>query len=252
MNAEIIVVGYEILDGDVLDTNSNWMAKHLSRTGHNLRRITVVEDLIDIIAETLRDVLSRSPGLILVSGGLGPTRDDLTLEGIAKGLGRKLVESPEALRMIESRYRRMFPDARQGEMMTQSRKKMGILPQGAIALNNPIGTAPGVLIREGASTIICLPGVPDELKAIFTDSIVPLLAGGTHWAFRSVLVEGIGESTLAPHLNQVMEELAVEIRSYPSKGIIRLKILGARASDAVERLKQLTGEGVRYKELEAG
>jgi len=248
MDVEIITVGYEILDGDVLDTNSNWLAVQISRAGHRLRRITVVEDLVQVVAECLKDCLGRSPDMLLVCGGLGPTKDDLTLEGVALGLGRRLVDNEQAMEMIRKRYARMHPEAPTGEAMTEARRKMGRLPDAATPLNNPAGTAPGVLIQVKKTTIICLPGVPDELKAIFTESILPRLGRGEAPETRTLIVVGIGESLLAPHLNLVMDETGVEIRSYPSKGRIRLKILGPKAGTAVGRLKGLLGKDVAVTE----
>ncbi len=248
MQVEIITVGYEILDGDVLDTNSNWLATQLSRAGHRLTRITVVEDLVPVIAECLKDALSRSPDAILVCGGLGPTKDDLTLEGVAIGVGRGLVDNEEAMAMIRSRYAQMHPDVPPNQLMTEARRKMGRLPAGATPLRNPVGSAPGVLMQVGKTKIICLPGVPDELKAIFTESVAPMLGKGERLEIRTPIVIGIGESLLAPHLNRVMDETGVEIRSYPSKGRIRLKILGANAGRAVDRLRELLGKDVAILE----
>lgn len=251
MVIEIITVGYEILDGDVLDTNSNWLAIQISRAGHRLARITVVEDLVPVVAECLKDSLGRSPHMILVCGGLGPTKDDLTLEGVALGLGRGLVENEQAMAMIQKRYARMHPEAPLDQLMTEARRKMGRLPEGATPLNNPAGTAPGVLIKVGKTTIICLPGVPDELRAIFTESVLPRLGKGEAAEVRTVIVVGIGESLLAPHLNRVMDEMGVEIRSYPSKGLIRLKILGSKAGKAAGRLKELLGRNVAVTEQDS-
>ncbi len=109
MEVEIITVGYEILEGEVLDTNSNWMAKRISVTGNTLTRITTIEDDPGVIADVLRSALKREPSLILISGGLGPTRDDLTLEGVSLALDRKLEERPDALEMVKARYRTQSP-----------------------------------------------------------------------------------------------------------------------------------------------
>ena len=239
MDVEIITVGYEILEGDVLDTNSNWMAKKIASTGNRLRRITIIEDDVDVIASCLRDSLGRTPELILISGGLGPTRDDLTLEGVAKGLGLGLVEDPDALEMIRRRYAAMHPETPPEGLMTESRRKMAMIPEGSKPLNNPVGTAPAVRIESSNTTIICLPGVPDELKAIFEESVMPVLKPQEKEHSTQVIVEGIGESLLAPFLNELMETCGVEVRSYPSKGRIRVKIIGHRSLDAASRLQSM-------------
>ena len=236
MDIEIITVGFEILEGDVLDTNSNWMADKISGTGNRLKRITVIGDRVPVIARCLRESLARSPGMILISGGLGPTKDDLTLEGVAMGLGIKLVDNEQAMTRIRERYAGMHPEIPLDNVMTGPRRKMGRLPEGSTPVDNPAGTAPGVKILKGETTIICLPGVPSELKAIFIETVLPLLSGRHHALSRSIFIVGIGESSLAPHLNQVMRETGVEIRSYPSKGKIRIKIIGKESEKATNQL----------------
>ena len=237
MDVEIITVGYEILDGDVLDTNSNWMAKQIASTGNHLRRITIVEDKVEVIASCLGEALERTPDLILISGGLGPTRDDLTLQGVAKGLGLPLVEDPRAMEMIRRKYAAMHPETPPGEILTEPRRKMAMIPEGSDPLSNPVGTAPAVRLNYCKSTIICLPGVPDEIKAIFRESVIPFLKPQEKEPTVQVIVEGIGESLLAPFLNELMPNYGVEIRSYPGKGRIRVKIIGRRCKDAASRLR---------------
>lgn len=249
MDVEIITVGFEILDGDVLDTNSNWMVKRISKTGNRLRRVTIIEDLVGVIASTLGGSLARSPSLIIISGGLGPTRDDLTLEGVAMGLGVGLAEDPDAMEMITDAYARWNRGKTREELLTGPRRKMGVLPVGSTPLENPVGTAPGVLYRSGETTVVCLPGVPGELRGLFNQSVMPLLGTEDSGERASVMVRGIGESELADHLNAAMAETGVEIRSYPSKGKIRLKIIGDGTADAIKLLRESLGEGRSVKRL---
>jgi len=249
MEVEIITVGYEILEGEVLDTNSNWMAKRVAVTGNRLTRITVIEDDPGIIAEVLRSTLKREPSLVLISGGLGPTRDDLTLEGVSLALDRELEEHPGALEMVMARYRKIHADAPEEGLMTESRRKMAAIPRGSEPIPNPEGAAPGVMVTEGSTTVICLPGVPHELKGIFRDSVIPLLAKVESTRCRSMVIRGIGESALAPSLNRVMDETDVEIRSYPGKNGIRLKILGENVDGAMALLVDLLAEGVTFEEI---
>jgi len=249
MDVEIITVGFEILDGDVLDTNSNWMAKKISRSGNCLRRVTIIEDLVGVIASTLREALARSPSLIIISGGLGPTRDDLTLEGVSNGLGVGLAEDGDAVEMIANAYARWNEGKTREELLTGPRRKMGMLPVGSTPLENPVGTAPGVLCRSGETTVVCLPGVPAELRGLFNQSVMPLLGLEAAEEQASVVVRGIGESELADHLNAAMAETGVEIRSYPSKGKIRLKIIGDGTAGAIKFLRKSLGEGRSVKRL---
>jgi nicotinamide-nucleotide amidase len=251
MDVEIITVGYEILEGDVLDTNSNWMAKEIARTGNRLRRVTVIEDDVDTIAECLRAALARKPSLVLVSGGLGPTKDDLTLEGVARAFGVGLAEDEKAMKMVAERYADWNPGQSPEELMTEPRRKMAVIPEGSEPVYNPAGTAPGVLMERDGTRVLCLPGVPGELRAIFTESVLPLLGASAGEEFCWVMVRGIGESELATHLNQAMDSTGVEIRSYPSRGRIRIKVIGEGRERAIELIAGSLGTGRRIKRLAA-
>ena len=200
--AEILTVGNEILIGHTLDTNSNWIAKRLTRHGWKTTRITTIQDDLLEIAMTLRAVLQRRPTLVFTLGGLGPTPDDMTLKGIARGLGRPLRPNRESLEMIREFYTRM---GRGSVKMTVARRKMALLPPGAKPLKNTVGTAPGVITPKGPTTIISLPGVPAELKAIFNGSVTPILKnyGGVAPTETTLRIDGIVESALAPAIVKV-------------------------------------------------
>jgi nicotinamide-nucleotide amidase len=251
MDVEIITVGYEILEGDVLDTNSNWMAKEIAKTGNKLRRVTIIEDDIPTIAECLTAAMARKPSLILVSGGLGPTKDDLTLEGVARVFGVGLAENGKAMKMVAERYADWNPKQTLEELMTEPRRKMAIIPDGSEPVYNPVGTAPGVLMERNGTRVLCLPGVPGELKAIFTESVLPLLGASAGEEFSWVMVKGIGESELATHLNQAMDSTGVEIRSYPSRGRIRIKVIGKGREKAIELIAKSLGAKGRIERLSA-
>lgn len=201
---EIIVVGNEILQGDVLDTNSHWLCKEVTALGAVVCQVTQVRDDRLAIAEALRLALRRGNRLILLTGGLGPTADDLTLEAVALALGVPLREHPQALAWVAETYRRL---AAEGHVlsaeMTPQRAKMAHLPAGAEPLYNPVGAAPGVLYRLAGCAIVCLPGVPAELKAIYQGALLPFLK---EWFGRGAFVEWVAvaacndESVLAPIL----------------------------------------------------
>ncbi|MHA1461160.1 MAG: molybdopterin-binding protein, partial [Promethearchaeota archaeon] len=176
MEVEILVIGNEILIGKTLDTNSNWMAKRIVKYGHKLKRITTIEDDVGIISRTLQTILKRKPDMVLTTGGLGPTFDDMTLAGIAKGLKRELELNPHAYNSIKRAYEHAYKSGiLKLEGMTKEREKMSYLPQGSIPLPNIRGTAPGVKLTEGETSIFILPGVPSEMKAIFLNVIKPIL-----------------------------------------------------------------------------
>ncbi|MFW9947288.1 MAG: molybdopterin-binding protein, partial [Candidatus Odinarchaeota archaeon] len=108
MDVEILVVGNEILIGKTQDTNSNWMAKRITKYGHRLKRITTIGDELDLISSTIQDIIKRKPDMIITSGGIGPTFDDMTLEGIARGLNRKLELNKHAYNTIKKVYERAY------------------------------------------------------------------------------------------------------------------------------------------------
>jgi molybdenum cofactor synthesis domain-containing protein len=199
-SAEIISVGNELLIGHTLDTNSHWIAKRFTRFGWTLQRITVLRDSLAAIKDGVTGALRREPDLLITIGGLGPTHDDMTLKGIALALDKRLVLNPEALAMVKARYSKL--GASTG--LTRFRRKMATLPEGAKPLPNPIGTAPGVTINVGTTRLLSLPGVPSEMKAIFTGSVIPMLRASKAEAPKEVSIGlvGIIESALAPPLDR--------------------------------------------------
>jgi nicotinamide-nucleotide amidase len=212
---EILVIGDEILLGDVLDTNSHWLCQQLTGLGARVRRITQIGDDAITIAETLRDALERDAQIIIAVGGLGPTEDDRTLAAVAEALERPIVEHPVAKQWVENTYRELAraghvpSDNLMSEEAQRSRLKMAHLPQGAEPLYNQVGVAPGVLLRNECRMIVCLPGVPDEMKDIFQHALEPtlhnLLGAGRYaeWRVRAAIGD---ESVLAPLLRQISAE----------------------------------------------
>jgi len=198
--AEIISVGNELLIGHTLDTNSYWIAKRFTRFGWTLQRITVLRDSLAAIKDGVTGALGRKPDLLITLGGLGPTHDDMTLKGIALALNKRLVLNPEAFTMVKARYNAL--EASTG--LTRFRRKMATLPEVAEPLPNPIGTAPGVTIKVGMTRLVSLPGVPIEMKAIFTGSVIPILEDSNGEAPKevSIAMVGIIESALAPALDR--------------------------------------------------
>jgi len=217
---EIICVGNELLIGKTLNTNAHWMAKRATSLGITVKRITVVGDDVDEIAAAIKEALARKPKFIITTGGLGPTFDDKTLEGIAKALNRKLEINNKALGMVKERYEAYAKEGRMEKVeLTPSRVKMATIPEGAEPLPNPVGTAPSVRINVDGTFLIALPGVPSEMEAIFEQSISPLLkkeAEGTMFFETSIYVDNIMESTLAPLIDKAMHDNPyVYIKSHP-------------------------------------
>lgn len=205
---EIIVIGNEVLIGKTQDSNSSLLARRITKHGHLITRITTIPDDVDVIADTIKESLERSPDLIISSGGLGPTWDDLTLTGIAKGLNRELKLDKMAYNMLERRYNHVYEKGiTKVGGMTQTREKMAYLPEDSYPLSNPIGAAPGVEIEEGNTTIICLPGVPAELKGIFKLHVIPILKKEAGKFLEATLhFQGIGESEVAPMISAMRKQ----------------------------------------------
>jgi len=226
-DAEIISIGNELLIGKTVNTNATWIARKLTLLGFNVKRIVTVGDIIEDIVSALRESISRGAKVIIITGGLGPTFDDKTSEALAVALRKPWVINYEALQMVKEKYYKM------GLELTPHRVKMAKMPEGSIPLPNPIGTAPGILIREKECLIISLPGVPKEMKAIFEEHVEPVLKNiGPHLCFseKTITVKGIPESSLAPVLDLVMKNVSkVYIKSHPrgaegEKPVIELHI----------------------------
>jgi len=243
---EIIAIGNELLIGDVQDTNTTWLCKRITGLGGFVARATLIRDEPATIGELLLATLRRGAAAIFTTGGLGPTADDLTLPAIAAALGRPLVELPAARDMVQATYTRL---ARAGyvahDRLTDERRKMAVLPAGAEPLFNPVGAAPGVVLRESGAAIICLPGVPEELQGIFEQSLGPLLRelyGEGFYDERIIQVQSGDESALAPVVNRLAAghpQVYVKSRAKAYGPDVRLRItLSARGDGraAVEAL----------------
>ncbi len=223
---EIICVGTELLIGKTLNTNAHWLAKRSTVLGLKVSRITTVNDDVDEIAVSVKDALQRDNRFVITVGGLGPTFDDKTLEGVATALGRKLEVHNKALEMVKEKYAKYVEEGRMNKAeLTPYRIKMAKLPEGADPLSNPVGTAPGVIIKHKGRTLISLPGVPSEMRTIYEESIVPLFkkeSGNATFFETSLDVKDIVESEIAPLIDKVMRDNPyVYIKSHP-KGAERV------------------------------
>lgn len=193
-NAEIIAIGTEILLGEITDTNSVYMARQLRDMGVNLYFMTSVGDNEGRIADAIRMALGRAE-VVITCGGLGPTIDDMTRQGVAAATGRELVFHSHLLDAIAARFS-SFRAA-----MTANNTRQAYVPNGALILDNPVGTAPAFIVEAGDSCVISLPGVPREMKFLFEERVVPYLReryqlGGSIIKARVLKTAGIGESLL--------------------------------------------------------
>lgn len=247
---EIICIGNELLIGKVANTNATWLAKQATQLGVNVWRVTVIQDIVGEIAGTINEALERKPQFIVTTGGLGPTFDDKTLQGLAKALNRKLEVNPKALEMVKQKCveyakKRQLPTEIE---MTAPRVKMATLPVGIEPVNNPIGTAPGVRVDVQGTVVFVLPGVPAEVEAIFTETVAPLLrraVGDSVFAERSLFVDNMIESRLAPLIDQVMAgNVGVYVKSHPMRMHIELHLTAnlKKEDQPDERLRKAVEE----------
>jgi competence/damage-inducible protein CinA-like protein len=172
MHAEIIATGSELLLGEVVDTNSTYIARKLREIGLNLFYKTVVGDNEQRMEEALRIALNRSD-VIITTGGLGPTVDDVTRPAVARAVDRELIFSEELLAQIQARFRAY--GVPMGAPIGENNRRQAYLPQGAIPIENPVGTAPCFIVEEQGRLIISLPGVPREMEYLMDHIVLPYL-----------------------------------------------------------------------------
>ncbi len=217
---EILTMGREILTGRTLDSNSHWIAGRVTEIGGEVKRIVCVDDDLDEISGAVSLAMGRGTKVLITTGGLGPTTDDMTAEGVAKAMGVTLEINEEALEFVREKYRvlyeRGFVDSPE---MTGAREKMAALPTGALWVLNNVGAAPGIWVESGGTTVFSVPGVPVEMQAMLTDHVLPYLSGligEVVWVVDRVST-GVGdESVLKPILDEVMAAISgVYMKSIP-------------------------------------
>ncbi len=242
MTVELISVGTEILLGNIVNTNAAWLAGQCAALGLSCYYQSVVGDNQERLRETLKTALERSDAVIL-SGGLGPTTDDLTKETAAEAMGMPLVEDPRSLERIEEYFRA------RGLEMTENNKKQALVPAGAVVLDNDNGTAPGLILEKGEKRVILLPGPPNELIPMFEERVRPYLQRlepGILYS-RTVKICGMGESKVASIVQDLIDsQTNPTIAPYAKTGEVHLRVT-ARAQ-AEKEAKNLVKPMV--KELE--
>ena len=231
MSAEVICIGTELLLGDIVNTNCQYLAQELANLGIPHYYQTVVGDNVERIHRVLNTAIARS-SILIFTGGLGPTPDDLTTETIASFFGTPLVEDPAIIKDIETKF------AAIGRVMSPSNRKQALVPQGATTLPNPTGTAPGIIWQPKTDiTILTFPGVPSEMYRMWKDTAVPFLKS-QGWGQNIIYSEmmrfrGIGESALAEKVAHLFEMNNPTVAPYAGKGEVRLRI-AAKAADRTE------------------
>ena len=221
VSVELIFTGNELLIGKILNTNSQWLAKRIYSLGAQIIRMMSVGDTLDDISTALLEAIERKPDIIITSGGLGPTFDDMTLDAVAIATKRPLELNEEVLAILFKKYEEKYKEGISKEKeLSEYKQKMAHLPEGSVPLPNNVGSAPGVLLElEDGVKIICLPGVPAELKSIFNQSIVDIIknmVGDIEIAEARFKVGEFIESEMAPLVDKVTKTYpSVYIKSHP-------------------------------------
>lgn len=228
MLAEIITIGDEILIGQIVDTNSAFLGKELNKIGVSVYQITSIQDDKEHILKALKEA-EENADIVIITGGLGPTKDDITKHTLCEYFGDSLIEDKDVLANVEqifSKYTIPLLDVN---------KQQALVPSKAKVLMNHYGTAPGMWIEKGEKVFVSLPGVPYEMKALISDQVIPQLRNKFKFPYilhKTILTYGLGESSLAERIESWEDALPsfIKLAYLPSLGRVRLR-LSAKAMD---------------------
>jgi len=242
MNAEIIAIGSELLLGQILDTNTSSIAKKLAESGVELIRTATVGDDLQRMKEVIREAIARSH-IIITTGGIGPTEDDLTREAIAEVFNRPLQFQPHLMGQIEALFKR------RGFKMTENNRKQAFIPEGGIPIENPKGTAPGFIVEYSNGAIISIPGVPSEMEYLMETSVIPYLR--KRFELQSQVIQykvlracGLGESAIGLQIKDLMKQSQnPSVGTLASIGDIKIRITAiadspVEASSLIEKMER--------------
>jgi len=240
--AVLLAQGNELTTGQTVDTNSNWIAGQLFDHGIEVLRVVTVPDDLDQLVEVLTDAAGRAP-IVISTGGLGPTRDDLTAQAVARALGRPLALHADAMEQVETRYRSM------GRVMPEINRKQAILPQGCTVLENRWGTAPGFSVEVAGTHMYFLPGVPREMRKLMTHGVLPHLRDTFALQTprrRIVRVIGLGESNIETRLSGLeIPGMQIGFRTKMPENQVKLRfeasVPEADIANAVEQVRARIG-----------
>ncbi len=248
MNAEIIAVGNEVLSGKQLNTNAQYLSRQLLNLGIKVTKQVSVGDSKTAVKGAVADAL-RHANIVVLTGGLGPTKDDLTKDAVCELLNIKLTVDTEALKKIETYFEK------KGEKMPENNVRQAMLPEGCQALKNDNGLSPGCVLKSGNQCIILLPGPPHELCPMFEKEVVPFVKqmSGVHSSVKTVNVFGMGESLIATALDDMIEKNSPNIATFAEGGKIDICVTSfaetqseadAKTNEAVGEIKRRLGDAV--------
>jgi nicotinamide-nucleotide amidase len=234
MKSEVIAIGSELLLGQIIDTNSASISRSLAENGIELAHTTTVGDDLERMKETIRAAIHRSE-IVITTGGIGPTEDDLTREAVAQVTGLPLTFQPHLMEQIEALFKK------RGFQMVESNRKQAYIPEGAIPIENPKGTAPGFIVETSTGVILSIPGVPAEMEYLMENTVIPYLRKRFHLEhqvirYRVLRASGLGESGVGQQIKDLMKESKnPTVGTLASIGDIRIRIT-AKADTSEEAL----------------
>lgn len=242
MIGEIISVGTEIILGNTLNTNTHYISKKLSSMGINVQYHTAVIDNPNLLEDVINISMKRAD-LIVFTGGLGPTYDDMTKEIVAKALGIELVLNNSVKEEIENYFKKM------SKPMTSNNIKQAYIPKGSHLLKNEIGTAPGLYIEHQGKILILLPGPPEEMKLMFNKYVIPLIKQDNIIKIKTINTIGIGESALESMLKDIINDSNnPNIATYAKDGKVDIKVIAkGKSEEKVNKLLQNTIQKIDSK-----
>lgn len=237
IKASIITIGDELLIGQVIDTNSAWIAQQLNAIGIWVSRRVAVGDVPEEIFKALNEE-SKSSDVILITGGLGPTKDDITKKVLCEFFGGKMIMHEETLAHVTYLFEHVF---KRPMPLLESNRKQAEIPDICTVLKNDVGTAPGMLFEKNKNIFISMPGVPHEMKFIMQKHVLPLLKQKFDLPFidhRTLLTAGIGESFLAERIKDFENNLppSIKLAYLPNHGMVRLRLTAQGEKTEVENL----------------
>ncbi|PIX23664.1 MAG: competence/damage-inducible protein A [Deltaproteobacteria bacterium CG_4_8_14_3_um_filter_45_9] len=242
MKAEIIAIGSELLLGQIVDTNSSYIAKRLAENGIELVQTTTVGDDLQRMREVIREAINRSQ-VVITTGGIGPTEDDLTREAVAEVSQRPLTFQPHLMDQIETLFKK------RGFRMAESNRKQAYIPEGAIPIENPKGTAPGFIVETSNGAILSIPGVPLEMEYLMGNTVIPYIRKRfdlKHQVIQYKVLRacGLGESAIGLQIKDLMKESRnPSVGTLASIGDIRIRITAKadnpeEASNLIQKMEK--------------
>ncbi len=247
MRAEILTIGDEILIGQITNTNSVWIAQELNLIGIKIVHMASVADYETAIVNAFNNAAARAD-LVFITGGLGPTKDDITKKTFSKYFNAELVLDEKVLEHVSSFF------IKRGKEVTEINRNQALIPKGCTVIHNPNGTAPGMWMKKDKTVFISMPGVPYEMKAIMTETILPKIKSENnlpHIYHKTVLTNGIGESALSEMIESWEDNLVnsnIKLAYLPQLGVVRLRlsttgpdkdVLEKNIDSEIEKLKSI-------------